>query len=56
MALSRLMANYVYGIAPTDPVTFALAPLLLIVVALLAIYVPARRAAGVDLIQLLRYE
>ena len=56
LALSRVMANYVYGITSTDPLAFTMAPLLLTVVALLASYMPARRAARVDLVVALRYE
>jgi predicted permease len=53
---TRFIENQLYGIAPTDPVTFAVVPLLLIGIALLASYVPARRAARVDPIQALRAE
>jgi putative ABC transport system permease protein len=56
LALSRVMAGYVYGISSTDPLTFAVACLLLISVALLASYIPARRAAKVDPIVALRSE
>ena len=56
LVLSRIMAGYVYGITSTDPLTFAAASLLLTVVALLASYLPARRAAKIDPLAALRYE
>jgi len=56
LALSRVMGRYVYGISSTDPLTFAATSLLLIGVALLASYIPARRAARVDPNVALRYE
>jgi len=55
-ALSRVMGSYVYGIRSTDPLTFAAACLLLMSVALLASFIPARRAARVDPIVALRSE
>jgi hypothetical protein len=56
LALSRVMAGYVYGITSTDPVTLVGASLLLMLVSLLASYVPARRATRVDPMTALRYE
>jgi hypothetical protein len=56
LAMSRLMSDYVYGIKPADPVTFAAATVILIAVALLASYAPARRATRVDPIAALRHE
>jgi putative ABC transport system permease protein len=56
LALSRVMAGYVYGITSTDPVTLVGASLLLTLVALLASYLPARRATRVNPMTALRYE
>src|SRR5262249_53286753 len=46
--LTSLMSSFLYDVSPTDPLTFAEVSLLLIVVALLACYIPAKRASRVD--------
>ena len=54
--LSRMLSRLVYGITPTDPSTFAAVVLALIGVALLACYIPSRRATRVDPLIALRHE
>jgi putative ABC transport system permease protein len=55
-AASRLMSAMLYGISPLDPLTFGGVSLLLSGIALLASYIPSRRAIRVDPMETLRYE
>jgi putative ABC transport system permease protein len=56
LCLSQVMAGYIYGIKATDPITYAAAILLLLLTALMACLLPARRAAAVEPMQALRRE
>ena len=56
IGLSRYLKSVLIELSPTDPVTYGVVTLLLLGVSLLACYIPAHRAAKIDLMEALRYE
>ena len=54
--LTRLMATMLFSVKPTDPITFTAVALILLLIALIACYIPGRRATKVDPVNSLRYE
>jgi len=56
LGLARVIANLLFGVTPRDPVVFVLVPVVLTAVAFVGVWLPARRAVGVDPVIALRAE
>jgi len=56
ISLTQLLRSLLFGVSPADPITFLAVPLLMVLVGLLACWLPARRAAKVDPMEALRSE
>ena len=56
LAIGQLLSKFLFGVRPHDPLTFGLAAAMVALISLIAIYVPARRAAHMDPLLALRYE
>jgi len=56
LGLTRLLSGLLFGVSVTDPAIFGLVPILFLAIAVLAVYLPARRATRVDPLVALRYE
>jgi putative ABC transport system permease protein len=56
LGLTRLIASLLFGVKPSDPLVFIVVPVILVVIALVAVWLPAMRASRVDPIHALRCE
>jgi ABC-type antimicrobial peptide transport system permease subunit len=56
LLVSRVIANQLFGVSPTDLVSFSIAAVIMVVIAGLASYIPCRRASRIDPLRSLRYE
>jgi ABC-type antimicrobial peptide transport system permease subunit len=56
MAVTRLLSSLLYGISPTDPLTYAAVSVFVALVVVTAFYIPARRATKINPLDALRYE